>query len=377
MSLTSISDTSMPFSSDLIPDAVARYRRERDRYVKLADRIAEICREDICEQNAIRAQVTFRVKTPKSFEGKLKRFSTRPDKTYADLDEIFAGIGDLAGVRIATYRIEDCEEVVAHLKKAFTGPNGAIEIDSKDKNEQDKENYYRAIHVQVALPAEQQVGIYDNVGDISCEIQVCTMIAHVWNEIEHDIGYKTDLGAPSEDEKYHLSQLGKLVRQGDLMVSALIEAHARHANAEKAGSPADVLKDKFVDQYDFVARMRDFPGYIIERFAENSGQLFELFLDLGLSSPAAIHDVIKPIDATALRESLGSLETQLWLDGEARLLPDPETSDLLLVALLSRRLGLVLETLKGRAGRGRGRPTRLHSIALRFQKWAAETNQKV
>ena len=92
----------MPFNSDLIEAAVRRYRRERDRYIKLADRVQEICKTDICDANAIRAQVTSRVKSANSFEGKLRRFSTNLDKNYADLDSIFDGISDLAGVRIAT-----------------------------------------------------------------------------------------------------------------------------------------------------------------------------------------------------------------------------------------------------------------------------------
>lgn len=144
----------MPFDPSIMPEAVDRYRRERDRYIKLADRIAEICREDICEQNAIRAQVTFRVKTPKSFEGKLKRFSTRTDKTYANVDEIFTGIGDLAGVRIATYRLEDCEEVVKHLlnTETLTGLTGAIEIDSKDTF-RDKDGLWTRYRIEdVATP---------------------------------------------------------------------------------------------------------------------------------------------------------------------------------------------------------------------------------
>ena len=53
----------MPFDQSLIAPAVDRYRRERDRYIKLADRVAEICLTYICLENAIRAQGTFRVKS--------------------------------------------------------------------------------------------------------------------------------------------------------------------------------------------------------------------------------------------------------------------------------------------------------------------------
>ncbi|ETD85201.1 GTP pyrophosphokinase [Rhodobacter capsulatus] len=366
----------MPFDPKYIPDAVDRYRRERDRYVKLADRIAEICREDICEQNAIRAQVTFRVKTPKSFEGKLKRFSTRPDKTYDDVDQIFAGIGDLAGVRIATYRHEDCEEVVKHLLNAemLTGPNGTIpiEIERKDKNEQYKDNYYRAIHAQVALHEDQQVGIYDNVGDISCEIQICTMIAHVWNEIEHDIGYKPDLGKPNEEEKYYLGQLGRLVRQGDLCVSGLLAAHEKRAETVTTSASSNSSDKAFVDQHDFVVKMRDFAGFALSNFSGASGQLFDLLVDIDLNSPSLIRAALGQVEHETLVRTMSEFNEYLSSKGECRWRVDPETSDLLLIAVLEQRLTQVIAELDGRAGRGRGRPTRLHSLALRFQDWRKE-----
>jgi hypothetical protein len=44
-------------SEDTIKNAVLRYHREYDRYLKLSARLAEICRFEIVEGNAIRAQV--------------------------------------------------------------------------------------------------------------------------------------------------------------------------------------------------------------------------------------------------------------------------------------------------------------------------------
>ena len=49
----------MTISEDAIKNAVLRYHREYDRYLKLSARVAEICRFEIVEGNAIRAQVTY------------------------------------------------------------------------------------------------------------------------------------------------------------------------------------------------------------------------------------------------------------------------------------------------------------------------------
>lgn len=361
--------SSMVDFSHLIQPAVLRYRRERDRYVKLADRVAEICREDVCEQNAIRAQVTYRVKSEKSFEGKLKRFNSLKSKAYSSVDNIFEKISDFSGVRIATYRSEDCEKVVEHLIREFSIPINSKEIDRKDKKTPDNQNYYRAIHVQVVLPEDQQIGIYDNVGDISCEIQVCTMIAHVWNEVEHDIGYKSELSEPSLDEKYYLSQLGRTVRQGDLEISSLLAAHERRIQTIPADQESNIGDQRFLDVHDFVTRTRDIFNGSITNFAENSGQLFHLLVDIDIASPGALKESLRNLDFDTIRKYIEEFNNYLNKSGVEGLRLDENSSDLILVALLENKSKAIVDELRGRAGRGVGRPSRLHRIAVRYRDW--------
>ena len=167
----------MPIPDQVIAEAVARYARERDRYLKLAALVADICRSDIVESNVIRAQVTSRAKSIKSFEGKLKRLSKKPEKSCTTVDEVFAKIGDLAGVRIATYQPESEDRVIEEVQKRFSGTDGEnVSVEKKDKL---PEGFYRAIHCQVFLLADELVGTYENLKGTSCEIQVCSMMTHV------------------------------------------------------------------------------------------------------------------------------------------------------------------------------------------------------
>lgn len=359
----------MPFSPDLISPAVDRYRRERDRYVKLADRVSEICRNDICEQNAIRAQVTFRVKSMKSFEGKLRRFSTREDRNYNDVDEIFAAISDLAGVRIAAYQHEDCEKLVEHLKQVFRGPDGELVIDKKDRHLQDRSNFYRAIHAQVCLSEDELIGTYDNVADISCEVQICTMIAHVWNEIEHDIGYKPELGGPSEDEKKLIEMLGHTVRQGDQQISMLLAAQARRVSRQAEPTEPDPRTRPFRDVHDFVSRMQDYQNQAMPNFAKNSGQLFDLIEDLELNTPLRLEEALAPFEVMNLRQEADQFANYLTEKGFPTLASDNASSDLILLRLFDDRLDEILELHKDRVGRGRGRPTRLYRLARYYKEW--------
>ena len=52
----------------------------------------------------------------------------------------------------------------------------------------DQTNFYRATHVEVFLPPSDVVGTYANVADVPCEIQICSMMAHVWNEVDTTLG---------------------------------------------------------------------------------------------------------------------------------------------------------------------------------------------
>ena len=64
----------MGIPDNVVADAVARYDRERDRYLKLAARVADICRADIVEANAIRGTSTAERSTAPS---------TRMEASYA------------------------------------------------------------------------------------------------------------------------------------------------------------------------------------------------------------------------------------------------------------------------------------------------------
>src|SRR6188474_949062 len=114
----------MTISDDTIKKAVQRYHREYDRYLKLSARVAEICRTEVVEGNAIRAQVTSRAKSPKSLEGKLRRFAATGKKSIPDVESVFAQIRDLAAVRIATYEQRHEEQVVQLVCMRFVDAAG-------------------------------------------------------------------------------------------------------------------------------------------------------------------------------------------------------------------------------------------------------------
>jgi ppGpp synthetase/RelA/SpoT-type nucleotidyltranferase len=339
----------MTISEPTIAEAVARYQREYDRYLKLCSRVADICRYEIVEANAMRAHVTFRAKGPKSLEAKLRKFAQTGKKSMPTADSVFDQVRDLAAVRVATYVQTDERKVTEAICKRFAGGDAtAVVVDLKDKHASDPQNFYRATHLEVYLPAPDIVGTYSNVHGVPCEIQVCSMMAHVWNEIEHDIGYKPT-GDLSDLEKTTLVNIGHLTRSGDGMISQLLAATDAR-NAEQVSA--------FTDVYDFVARARRwFPAV---DFATNAGPL------LRLNTPAGIQKQIGEIASASERSlaELRTLQSLLQQRGDTRYLLEENSADRLLVLLLPKVAQHIVSNHP--TGRGVGGPTRISWLAARY-----------
>jgi ppGpp synthetase/RelA/SpoT-type nucleotidyltranferase len=108
--------------------------------------------------------VTARAKSSKSLEGKLRRFAANGTKTMVNVESVFDQIRDLAAVRIATYEQRHEDEVVQLICKRFVDATGCTPSNErKDKYKADPNNFYRATHIEVFLPASDIVGTYSNV----------------------------------------------------------------------------------------------------------------------------------------------------------------------------------------------------------------------
>jgi len=99
------------------------------------------------------------------------------------------------------------------------------------------------------------------------------MMAHVWNEIEHNIGYKPEGEGPSDAERGLLETLGHLTRAGDAAITRLLAANIARMTVQTGD---------FVDVHDFVARLR--PSFPDADLSVNAGPAFDAAMILGLSS---------------------------------------------------------------------------------------------
>lgn len=350
----------MPISRTVIEEAVARYERERDRYLKLAARVSDLCRVAIVEGNAVRAQVTFRTKTVKSFAGKLDRFSQNPNKKFDNVDQIFTGIGDFAGVRVATYQPEDVPKVAEMLCGLFEGEDGEpVDVDLKDRLTEG--GFYRATHCQVFLREGDLVGNYENLRGTSCEIQICSMMAHVFNEIEHDIGYKPSGGGPNDVEFGLLESLGHLTRSGDAVITQLLAATEQRL--EQGGGD-------FLDVHDLAAQLKQyFPSADLN---VNAGQALESARQLGLTSVVSIE---QQLGADALDEQtafarIDAFNAYLSTAGEPTHMLNRKSADVVVVAMLHELSSQILD--KHSASVSRARPPKIVSLAKWYKRFQEE-----
>ena len=349
----------MPLTDDQIEECYERYLRELDRYAKMAEVAYEKCLEIVQKKLTVRATVQRRAKNPKSFVEKLRKPENRAK--YNSVDEVFEQISDLAGVRIATYLESDREPVVEELEKEFVGiSNGGPVIDRKDKTGEGR--HYRATHCQVFLPEGDLSAGNENLKGTTCEIQVCSLLAHVFNEIEHDLQYKPLSGELSEVERELIDQLGLLTKSGDITIKRLLHETDTRLK-ERTG--------EFADVFDFVARMRDI--MMLKGFSANAGQLFDELIALNLKTPDAIlhkvcgddnHNIIEIATAEheRLKNFLAASQPDLLEDG---------SSDILLAGILKSSAKEILD--KHPMGRGMGRPSRLTQIANAYHKMISQS----
>jgi ppGpp synthetase/RelA/SpoT-type nucleotidyltranferase len=348
----------MPLSDEDIIQAVERYRRELDRYSKLADYVYEVCQRIVHQKLTIRASVQRRAKDPDSFHEKLKKADRR--SRYNSVEDVFAKISDLAGVRVTTYVESDREKVVDELTKAFSGPNGPnVDIEKKDSGN----SHYRATHCQVVLlDSDLASNNLSNLKGTTCEVQVCSLLAHVFNEIEHDLRYKPYSGTLSHSENSHLDQLGLLTQAGDISISLLLSENEKRL-AENTG--------EFHDVHDFIARIR--PKFQeTNDFSRNAGQLFDELLWLKIDSPEKLVSELQLTGGyqARARSSLATFAEWLSRNNSTETL-EADSSDNLLMLLLEQRSTEIVNSHP--VGYGHGRPNRLVYFARRYDQMLGES----
>jgi hypothetical protein len=116
------------------------------------------------------------------------------------------------------YRFSDVEKVERIVRESF-------DLDEGDKafERHEKPSGYRATHILVTVAAaEERLSLRGAL----CEVQITSLASHVFNELEHDIGYKDHECAPTDAERAALTEVMYAARLLDPAVERLLETRA-------------------------------------------------------------------------------------------------------------------------------------------------------
>lgn len=184
---------------------MAEYDRKYKRYQNFTLEIEHQLKNILDTEGIIYNAITFRIKDRESLSRKIDR---KNDK-YSSLGDIT----DIAGVRVITYYTEDVKKVAEIVEREFL-VDRENSIDKRDALEPDRFGYC-SVHYVVEMSQERlNLREYQAYEGLKCEIQIRSVLQHAWAEIEHDLGYKSEIAIPKRIRR-NFSRLAGLLEIAD------------------------------------------------------------------------------------------------------------------------------------------------------------------
>ena len=178
--------------------------------------------------------ITSRLKSRESLAEKIDRKQGK----YTHISDVT----DIVGVRIITYYSEDVDKIAEIIEREFD-VDTENSIDKRKSLEPDRFGYC-SVHYVVKMSSNRlSLPEYKAFDGLKCEIQIRSVLQHAWAEIEHDIGYKSEITVPKEMRR-SFSRIAGLLEIADKEFDQI-----RHALIEYKSSAETQIKDKnFLDR---------------------------------------------------------------------------------------------------------------------------------
>lgn len=182
------------------------YRKNYPIYNDFTNEMQEIVTTLLMRQNLRVHSVVSRTKEESSLKNKINKSF----KKYTTIEEIT----DLCGIRIITYFEDEVDQIADIIQKALV----IDPINSIDKRKLLPANQfgYLSLHFVASLTTSQlQLPKYIKFKNCKIEIQIRSILQHAWAEIEHDLGYKSQI-VNSYDARRSFSRLAGLLEIADI-----------------------------------------------------------------------------------------------------------------------------------------------------------------
>lgn len=172
-----------------IDNFISIYLEQKQTYDDFSKKINSLVEELLKEKFIQCHSINSRSKEVESLRKKI----SKPEKEYDSISDIT----DLCGIRIITYFSNDVDNVAKIIEKEFN-IDRKNSIDKRHENDPDRFGYLSLHYVAQLSNKRDILTEYKKFKDLKFEIQIRSILQHAWAEIEHDIGYKSELALPRE-----------------------------------------------------------------------------------------------------------------------------------------------------------------------------------
>ncbi|MBQ5330497.1 MAG: hypothetical protein J6F31_04520 [Oscillospiraceae bacterium] len=236
-------------------------------------------------------QITSRVKDENSTIEKLRRKNAK----YSS----FRDFTDMVGIRVICYFSSDVDAV----GEAVSGVFEVNRLLSIDKREVIAPNAFGYISLHFICSLKKREGLSDELCSIPFEVQIRSILQHAWAEIEHDLGYKTEIAVPAHVRR-EFSRIAGLLEVADECfdrIRAGLKGYEANVHA--------VINDKSVHNYGIdLVTLKAFVNYsnayigLCTIIAQNSGAAIretspetyvQLFHAFGIDSVGMLYGIME------------------------------------------------------------------------------------
>ena len=208
------------------------YREKLPVFKKLKEVVMDLVRNCLNENNILVSGLDSRIKSEKSLTGKLELKGYK----YHTLDDIT----DILGVRIVTF-FSDEVDIISALAEQMFEIDWENSVDKRKMLEIDRFGYM-SLHYICRVPN----ALYHNpdmpdLNQIRFELQMRSTLQHVWANMYHDMGYKSDVEIPVEYQR-NMSRLAGMLELADEQFSHIrkeINAYRRNVQSLVASGNFD------------------------------------------------------------------------------------------------------------------------------------------
>ena len=187
------------------------YRERIPIFNKIKSVALGILKRTLKENNMVVTAFEGRVKTEQSLAGKLELKGNK----YHTIDDIT----DIVGLRIITFFSDEVDSIAALVERMFE-IDWDNSVDKRKMLEIDRFGYM-SLHYICRIPK----ALYEDpqqplINEIRFEIQMRTALQHVWANMQHDTGYKSEVEIPAEHQR-SLNRLAGILELADEQFSRI------------------------------------------------------------------------------------------------------------------------------------------------------------